>query len=1015
MNKTKWYARPIYLLVALAVVLSLGVGGIVNENPLQPPQVSASTANGSLIVDIVKVINATGVQKTTFDVGEYFLVNAAVAYKNINDINGTENVSVSATIDPGQYAELASGEVAPKDLGVIPSNNVTDVWWRLHCTGEGSTIITVTATNSSSGLSDADSVTVTQGTPLPPVLVVTLIECPSGKTLNQSDDFVIKANVTNINGTIVARDVWGIISGYQAVNASVKAPNKDRWFLGDIWPGETEEVMWNLHCDGPGKGYVTIDAEASNLVASQIEEDECYVDQGLPGPVTVTVDVIPKICASPCCYPRNLFTVTATFCNSYGETATNVTATLNITGLAYLNGSEVATHNLTNSTGGRWILNGTCSNTTSWNVSCEAVGTATFTVTTAANQTWATASGTDSISQQDSTLKIMDVTNPHGQNLTYPTLTGNTTTVETCQNFTVNTTFQNCMDAMLTDANFTIALPSSVELRHSSTVHIVQTNLSGSEIANFYVDPANTSVILHTLCACCRVNITWELHCKATSLGVAENITVTAYNNIGVKLDSDYFKVIQIEKAHLTAGTEVYPGNYTDNTLVTTAVNGLPVCQYFTLVIPVFNLGEAAATGVSVNYTINGSATCNGTYTSSTISTLSGGRAEKILIPCHCNGETDLNITINFINGTDSITTAEIIDANKYYPVVKHVMQIPFTVTIVQPSPGATFNCSDEFAVKVNITNNSTDLTNNVTGVNATISWTGPGCAEFVNATNQSYTISLGAINYHSNPQEAAWLMHCCGVGNVTFTVTVTAENPLMNIVRTVTVTQRATTTLNVTILSPEYVEADGAKPPTYAPINGNPQDLRQYATPTYATCEQFAVTATVTNIGTRPAANVTATIDPGDYCDVVGTSIIPIGALGPGASQIVSWTLHAASAEAACEMVPNSITVTATAICTVTGSDDVDVDIYPAAHLVVTATAPTAVEVGSDFKVNATVTNTGWADASQVVLSIDTGANSALAAGESLTKTIGTLVGFGNSSSVAVNWTLQCARAPSS
>jgi len=313
MNKTKWYTRPVYLLVALAVVVSLGVGGIVQPNS---PQVSADNGSESLIVDIVKVLNATGVEKTTFAVGECYLVNAAVAYKDI-EIEGTSSVSVSATIDPGQYATLASGEVATKALGSISRNSTTDVWWRVCCTGEGSTTITVNA--NSTGLSDSDSVLITQGTPLPDVLEIELIECPGDMVLNQSDDFVIKARVNNTHGSIVATDVWGIISGYAAVNASLTAGNPDRWELGDIWPGESAEVMWNLHCDGCGQGYVTIDAEASNLEPSQIAEAQCYVDQGAPpthGPFWVKVDAPPKICSSPCCFPLNQFQVNATVCNS---------------------------------------------------------------------------------------------------------------------------------------------------------------------------------------------------------------------------------------------------------------------------------------------------------------------------------------------------------------------------------------------------------------------------------------------------------------------------------------------------------------------------------------------------------------------------------------------------------------------------------------------------------------------------------------------------------------------------
>jgi len=993
MNKTKWYTRPVYLLVALALVLSLGVAGTVSQPNAQ--EVSANPGSPSLMVDIVKVIDQYGVEKYppyNFNVSESFLVNAAIAYKNID---GTGSRSVSATIDPGQYVNLIAGEEPTKGLGSIKSNGVTDVWWWVHCNGEGISTITVTASDGI--LADAsDSITVAQGPgAAETVLVVELIECPSGTTLHKSDNFVIKANVTNVGG-IIAEDVWGTISIPEAVNANLSAGNPDNWELGDIWPGESAEVMWNLHCDGLGEGNVTIDATASNLDPTQIQEAYCYVNQGEAPPVSgdfwVTVDAPDKVCQANCEY--NNFTVNATVYNWYGENATNVNLTLNISGEANFRDSPAdPIHPVGDMVHGQ-------SNTTTWNISCLGEGTATFTVLADGDEPWADDTDMDNTSQKSFLVNItaVTVTDDPSRNITAP-VKDKTLDLETCENFTVNATLTNCDCYALENVSAVLDLPSDVELAPGSTVSVTHYNPDGSE--NWHNDyPANDTISGLTVCQCCYYEIIWNLHCKASSV---DQITVTAYDD-GVELDNDWFWVNQKEKAHLAAGIEVYPGNYTnpDDPLVTTAVGAVYVCQNFTIVIPVFNLGEAYATNVSVNYTISGNTSCvlNKTlgytnYTSTIIPLLNGTTAEKILIPCHCAGEEDVTITVNFINGTDEITGKEIIDDNKYLPDPKDIMQIPFEVEIIQPLPGTNFSCSDEFAVKVIINNTSTDPTNDVAGVNATIFWTGPGCAEFVDEANQSYTIPLGDLDVNGTAQEAAWLMHCCGMGDVSFTVTVTAENPIINIVETVSVTQSATTTLNVTILSPEYIE---------------PQE-----TPTYATCEEFAVTAKVVNTGNRPLETVTVTITPGTYAQVVsGSNPVTIaGGLAPGASQIVSWTLHADSAEAACDMVVNNITVQATAPCASTGSDDVSVDVYPAAHLVVSITeAPTEVEVGSDFNVTVTVNNTGWADASQVVLSIDTGANTALTPGEKLTKTIGKLVGFGNSSSAEVTWTLRCKEA---
>ena len=1015
MNKIgNWPTRALYGFVALAMVLSLVLlGGAApmagttepvaaegsETGPSQPVAAYRSEA-GPDIPELVVYIERPA-DDDAFNVSDTFYVNAVVAYKDINE-NGDSSELVTATIDPGPYAELVAGETAIK-TATINRNCVGDFWWKLHCKGQGDATITVNAT--ASGLPvGQDSVTVTQGEPTPACdLEITIIQ-PTGddRYVEVCNDFVVKARVSNNSSSTTATNVTAGIVIDPDTGAEVTGGEPHYWNVGDILAGKHVHVLWNLHCTDDGAVNITVDATAGGV--TKICPDSVIVHQGEEPPdvptgcLDVTLIAPTEVCTVGCNYSD--FQVTANITNTCGHNCTNITATISKTaGGAYASIEPPLVQNA-------GTLEATNSTTVTWNVTCINIGNVTFQVVAEGVET------PECVGQDTATVEqkkiLIDLVEPE---------TGETIRHNICQTFNVTANITNCDCFPLENVTVELALPDSVCITANTTIHITQYDQDGYA-DDWDIDPEDLDdpekIPFTSFCACCIYTVEWiDLHCCDPSPDygqTAEEVYIRVWDGDTLK-EEDYFRVKQTEKAHLAAGVEVYLGTSASNVtgptacnMSTTSATAVAVNQSFVVVVPVINMGMAAAQNVTVNVTITGNATCAGNI-SRYLGTIPGRSAKKTFISCNCSADGAVNITISGLSGNDAVKRINHPSDPDLYAIPednifdcggKILKQIPIIIEIVQPEVGQNFTCCDDFVVKVKVTNNSTIPGNDLDGVTATIDWTGP--AEFNLGAPSGYeTKDLGDLPA-GNHTYVGWNLHCDDTGDVVFTITIESTNPVWSDTVTVTVHQIPNATLAVDILSPD---------------NGS----------VYRTSEEFAVTAnvTVTQADLGFVENVMVYIY--DDCDALDFDyyLIPLGTMAENQTKIVSWTVHAVEAGMQCAFVPCEITVLAYAPCAEEGYHDKTVNIYPAANLLVEITddAPEEVVVCDTFNITARVTNIGWADATGVKLLLSVIPEDSVrpVPGETYEEPIGTLVGYGQSDVEdvgykEVTWTLHCKTA---
>jgi hypothetical protein len=926
-----------------------------------------------------------------YNVGDTFYVNAVVAYKDIEE-NDSASKYVTATIDTGQYAALVANEI-PSKSATIPRNCVGDFWWKVQCTGEGSTTIVVTAT--ASGLEGQDSVTVIQGTPRPDCdLEITIIQ-PAGNDIyvDVCDDFVVKARVEN-KGSVTATDVNVCVDIDPATGAIVTGGEPLCWDVGDILVGKHVYVVWNVHCEEVGTVNITVDATAggvTNICPAYVivYQGEEPPEEEPPCGLDVTVFAPEEICTVGCNY--SAYQVTATITNTCSTNCTNITATISkIVGGA----SASIDPPLTQDVG---TLIPAASQNVTWNVTCIGLEAVTFKVVAQGVEDDCVGEDTAIVQQKKI---LIDLIEPESGETIYHNI---------CQTFNVTANITNCDCMPLENVIVELDLPDSVCFTTNTTIHVTQYNGDGELVDDWYINPNELSdpeeIPFSSFCACCIYQIEWiDLHCcdDTPDYGQsAEEVYIRVWDD-DVKKDEDYFRVLQTEKAHLAAGVEVYLGTTevdgpTPWDMSTIPATAIAVNQSFVVVIPVINMGMADAEDVSVNVTITGNASCAGNHTFD-LGTIEGRTAKKAFISCNCTADGSVEIYISALSGNDSIKKInhptepelyEIPESNIYDCGYRILKQIPITIEIIQPDEGENFTCSDDFVVKVKVANESEIEGNDLTGVTATVTWT--GYASFNPGAPTGYeTKSVGDLKA-GNHTYIGWNFHCDNTGDVTFIVTIESTDPVWSDTRTVTVHQVPNATFTVEILSP----ADGSD---------------------YRTSEEFAVTAKVTlsSADLGFVEDAYAFISPCSALDVLGSTSIPLGTMYEGYSQIVSWTVHAVEAGTQCDPTLGcEITVYADAPCSTTNYPYKTVDIYPAANLVVEITdAPEQVIVCETFDITAVVTNVGWADATGVKLLLSVipdGSVRPIQGDIGYEQTVGTLVGYGTGDYAEVTWTLHC------
>lgn len=1009
MNKIRnWPTRALYGFVALAMVLSLVLmGGVAptvgTAEPVaaQSPEVGLSeiiavrgSEAGPNVTELLVYIERP-TSGASFNVSDTFYVNAVVAYKDIEE-NDDASKLVTATIDPGPNAELWGDDIGQESKSAtINRNCVGDFWWKLHCNGEGETTINVTAV--ASGLPDGqDSVTVTQGTPDPEcALTINIIEPDSDLYVDPCQNFVVKATLTNDTASTIENVVATIDISDPDLASLVGDPESRT--VGNILPGDSQEVGWNLHCDAVGDVVITVDATADGVSASGICEDWVTVYQGEeePEPETgcfnVTVSAPDEVCTQGCGY--NSYNVSATIENTCSSNCTNVKATI-----SKIVGSSKASIDppLEQDIG---PLGPSDSATVTWNVTCTGLGDVTFKVVAEGDEDACLGEGTDTVEQK---RILIDLIEPESGDLIQHNI---------CQTFNVTANITNCDCFGLGNVTVQLDLPDSVCITGNTTIHITHYDEELEYVDDYYIDPADLDdpekIPFPSFCMCCVYTVEWiNLHCcdETPDYGdTAEEVYIKVWDGDENLMDEDYFLVKQTEKAHLAAGVEAYLGTSgadgpTDCNMSTTPATAVAVNQSFVVVVPVINMGMADAEDVSVNVTIDGEASCAGNHTFD-LGTIPGRTAKKVFITCNCTGDENVEITISALSGTDAVKKVAhpyeedlwpIPEDNIYPCGEKTLSQIPVTIEIIQPADEDEFDCSDRFNVKVKVTNGASDPDEDLESVTATVSWTGPGSAETDDPTERD----LGNIPGGSWA-EATWNFHCTSTGDVTFRVDIESETPAWTDYRTVTISQAVNAVLDVEILSP----MDGSE---------------------YRTSEEFAVTAEVTvesaDLGFVEGVSVQI-YDNCDALDYLGSTSIPLGTMEEGDSQIVSWTVHAEEAGTQCDSESCPITVSANAPCAQSDYHQKTVKLYPAANLLVEITdyPEEDIVVCSTFNVTARVTNIGWADATGVKLLLSVipdGSVRPVKGDNSYEKDVGTLLGYGTGDYAEVTWTLHCKEA---
>ena len=297
-------------------------------------------------------------------------------------------------------------------------------------------------------------------------------------------------------------------------------------------------------------------------------------------------------------------------------------------------------------------------------------------------------------------------------------------------------------------------------------------------------------------------------------------------------------------------------------------------CQNFTVTATVTNTGDQMATGVTATVDPGATASRVSGDNPQPLGDIPADESRTAIWTLHCDQAGDSTITVTATNTGDPLPVSP--DAI----TVHQETAAELVVEISAPADGATLSTCQGFTVTATVSNTGEAT---ATGVSATVS---PGAtASVVSGANPQ---SLGDITGGSFAT-ATWTLHCDSPGDSIVTVTAAGidENknePVPMTPDSITVHQQIAAELIVEITSP----SDGA---------------------TFMPCNNFTVTATITNTGEATAVGVTATIDPGTTASVVEGQINPqpLGDIPGGQIVTVTWTLHCD------EEGDSTITVTAT------------------------------------------------------------------------------------------------------
>lgn len=1008
-KSTRW-ARLFTALILVASLSLFLMPTAVAQEPCDP-----TPPDSCLQVNIISPEDGLEVEECT-----YFWVNASIAKPPA--ASTCLDVQVSMTYDAA-YAELIAGVATPDPFDLTTCDPVKDFWWLFHCTSPNDVTITVTA-DSNACCEGSDQIVVHQvEPPCDTKLEIEIIECPPGP-VDVSDVFGVKALVKNLTDEPIGNvNAYITIEGYEDPSGCpagtaelVGCPTS--FNLDCIQPGCEEEVGWTLHCTGAGWVKAVVNATAvcgcdsgAPLDECEIKEAECLIHQLMPAKCDVEISGVPEKLCTNC--DENCFTVTATISEVCGDTGIyggcakiSASGNVSITGPLTKQVVDVPA-------GGSQVV--------TWNVCCTALNDWN-------NPTIITVEFEGYDVNTDDLLECSDDAEVYQTDLMVEIVSpADGTLFNVCNEYDVVMTVKNCEDENIFDVFASLCLNEAPNVILDSLIVDLTFDDPGCQVNNpdtltaVKVDGACYEVVIPCLCACCEATLTWHVSCKGTAMEDCDvetaMETLKAWTGFkgppSVDRDYDEIEVGQMWKAHLSAGLLVVEGTMTDSNFQGAfPIEAIPVGDNFTLVMPVVNLGQAAAENIHINLGVVGNVETQ-TPLEQDIPEIPCGGAAKLFWEFKCAGPGPVIFTVLELSGTDGNTGEAIPGDNIEVPCPLEIEQIPIIVRIIQPLTCTDFTVGETFTVKAEVCNNSGTT---LEGVTAILHWMSEVCTPDSNcpepggmkpAIGQQLEIDLNNLT----PQEcseATWQMICCAPTDVEFYVEIKVDSPVMSADSgSEVIHQQSPGSLCCEILSPELQRTD-LFPPGCKLIG-----------PYIATSQDFSVTARISNKGGFPI-NVTdvdlfaAHFGPppapqGTFSILVGPTPAPSFVLNPGASKVITWTLHCDSAGlTGIELkVEGEDTLCLLHEC----SDLIGVTQYKAAHLeVALSDYPATVEVGDDFTITATITNTGEADAweAAAVLSVFPEGSVRVTEG-GYTKQLGNLVGHGEDGSQTVIWNLQC------
>lgn len=227
MSKTKWHTKAIYLLVALAMVLSLGLTGLGTGVAAVPPlEISVDPPDGSTIF-----------------CGDNETLTVTVSNPGVY----AEDVVLTAAVPAGAPGVVTPGAVPLYDICHNCSKQAT---FNLTCTGKGTVTVMFTAT-------PADG-------PEAVLLVdyeqicrfdVNITAPLDGANVTTSDTFGVAADITNNTD-----EYCGSVNVTLGIAGNATRVGGNDTYTIDLHASETEELNWTVHCDGPGAVNFTVTA-----------------------------------------------------------------------------------------------------------------------------------------------------------------------------------------------------------------------------------------------------------------------------------------------------------------------------------------------------------------------------------------------------------------------------------------------------------------------------------------------------------------------------------------------------------------------------------------------------------------------------------------------------------------------------------------------------------------------------------------------------------------------------------